>query len=96
MTTLRPNTALALVILAISGCAEPEPYTTTTTTTVKTTRTTKVISLQIGMKGSEAVTQAGIPCSAAVLKSIDAGENVTLQHQGHSYVFSKGVLQAVQ
>jgi len=48
------------------------------------------------MKGSEAVALAGIPCAPATIKSIDEGANVTLNYQGHSYVFSKGVLQAVQ
>jgi hypothetical protein len=97
--TTRENTMLALLTLTLFGCAEPEPQPTTTT--VRTTQTTKttttqVISLQIGMKGSEAIARAGIPCSPAVIKSIDAGDNVTLKHQGRSYVFSKGVLQAVQ
>ena len=57
--------------------------------------TTQVISLKIGMKGSEAIAQAGIPCPPSTIKSIDDGDNVTLNYQGHSYVFSKGVLQAV-
>ena len=97
MTTLRRNAALALVTLTLSGCAEPQPQstTTTTTTTVRTTQTTNVISLKIGMKGSEAVALAGIPCPPSTFKSIDEGENVTLNYQGHAYVFSKGVLQAV-
>jgi len=51
--------------------------------------------LKIGMKGSEAVAQAGIPCDPSTIKSIDDGGNVTLNYQGHAYVFSKGVLQAV-
>jgi hypothetical protein len=55
-----------------------------------------VISLKIGMKGSEAVALVGIPCPPSTLKSIDDGANVTLKYQGHSYVFSNGVLQAVQ
>jgi hypothetical protein len=97
MTTLRLNAVLALAALAFSACSEPQPQTTTTTTrTVKTTQTTKVVSLKIGMKGSEAISQAGIPCPSSTIKSIDAGENVTVNYQGHSYVFSKGVLQAVQ
>jgi hypothetical protein len=52
--------------------------------------------LTIGMKGSEAIAQAGIPCTPATVKEIDEGANVTLKYQGHAYVFSKGVLQAVQ
>ena len=88
---------LVLLTLTLFGCAEPEPQQATTTVrTIRTTTTTQVVSLKIGMKGSEAVALAGIPCSPAVLKSIDAGDNVTLQYQGRSYVFSKGVLQAVQ
>ena len=91
---------LALLALALCGCAEPEPPPPVTSVksiqTTTTTTTTQVISLKIGMKGSEAVAQAGIPCSPDVIKSIDAGENVTLKYQGRSYVFSKGVLQAVE
>ena len=89
---------LALLTLALFGCAEPDPQPATTTVrTIQTkTTTTQVISLKIGMKGSDAIALAGIPCSPAVIKSIDAGDNVTLKHQGRSYVFSKGVLQAVQ
>ena len=94
MTTLLRNAALALLTLTLLGCAEPETQKVTTTT-VRTTRTTQVVSLRIGMKGSEAIALAGIPCPASTLKSIDEGANVTLNHQGHSYVFSKGVLQAV-
>jgi hypothetical protein len=48
------------------------------------------------MKGSEAISQAGIPCDPATLKEIDEGANVTLKYQGRAYVFSKGVLQAVK
>jgi len=70
--------------------------TTTTTTTVRTTQTTQVISLRIGMKGSEAIALAGIPCPPSTIKSIDDGDNVTLNYQGHAYVFSKGVLEAVR
>jgi len=95
MTTLRRTAALALLTLTLFGCAEPQPQTTTTTT-VKTIRTTQVVSLTIGMKGSEAIALAGIPCPPATLKSIDDGANVTLNYQGHSYVFSKGVLEAVR
>jgi len=88
---------LALLTLTLLGCAEPKPeVTTTTTTTVRTTQTTQVISLRIGMKGSEAIALAGIPCAPATLQEIDAGANVTLKYQGHAYVFAKGVLQAVQ
>ena len=97
--TTRGHTILALLTLTLFGCAEPEPQPATTTVrTIQTTRTTttQVISLKIGMKGSEAIAQAGIPCSPTVIKSIDAGDNVTLKYQGRSYVFSKGVLQAVQ
>jgi hypothetical protein len=62
---------------------------------VKTIQTSQVISLTIGMKGSEAIALAGIPCAPSTIKSIDGGDNVTLNYQNHSYVFSKGVLQAV-
>src|SRR5436190_23754132 len=106
MTTLRRNATLALLTLTLFGCAEtkPEPTTMTTVTTtqpvtttkVTTTQTTRVVSLTIGMKGSEAITQAGIPCTPDTLKSIDAGARVTLNYGGHSYVFSKGVLEAVR
>ena len=100
MTTLRRNATLALLTLTLFGCAEPKPEvtstTTTTTTTVRTIQTTQAISLRIGMKGSEAIALAGIPCAPATLKEIDEGANVTLKYQGHAYVFSKGVLQAVQ
>ncbi len=97
MTTLRRNATLAVLTLTLSGCSEPQPQktTTTTTTTVRTIQTTEVVSLKIGMKGSEAIALAGIPASPSTLKSIDDGANVTLNYQGHSYVFSKGVLQAV-
>jgi len=54
-----------------------------------------VISLKIGMKGSEAIALAGIPCPPSTIQSVDDGANVTLNYQGHAYVFSKGVLQAV-
>jgi len=94
MRTLRGNTALALLTLTLFGCAEPQPQVTSTTTT--TTRTVRTISLRIGMKGSEAISQAGIPCDPATLKEIDEGANVTLKYQGRAYVFSKGVLQAVK
>jgi len=93
MTTPRRNATLALLTLALYGCAEPKPQKVTTTVT--TTQTTQVISLKIGMKGSEAIALAGIPCSPSTIKSIDDGANVTLNYHGHSYVFSKGVLQAV-
>jgi len=100
MTRLPRNATLVLLIFTLFGCAEPPPQvtstTTTTTTTVMTTQTTQAVSLRIGMKGSEAVTAVGIPCAPATLKKIDDGANVTLKYQGLSYVFSKGVLQAVQ
>jgi hypothetical protein len=94
MTTLRRNAALALLTLTLFGCAEPQPQKTTTT--VKTIQTTQVISLRIGMKGSEAIALAGIPCPPSTIKSIDEGANVTLNYKGKSYVFSKGVLEAVR
>jgi hypothetical protein len=106
MTILRQYATLALVTFTLFGCAEPkpEPMTTTTVTTtqpvtttkVTTTQTTRVVSLTIGMKGSEAIALAGIPCPPSTLKSIDEGANVTLNHGGRSYVFSKGVLEAVR
>ena len=94
MKTLRRNATLALLTLTLFGCSEPQPQKTTTT--VKTIQTTQVVNLRIGMKGSEAIALAGIPCPPATLQSIENGDNVTLQYKGHSYVFSKGVLQAVQ
>ena len=91
---------MALLTLTLFGCAEPQPVvtstTSTTTTTVSTIQTTPAIKLRIGMKGSEAIALAGIPCTPATLKQIDKGANVTLNYQGHAYVFSKGLLQAVQ
>ena len=48
------------------------------------------------MKGSEAIALAGIPCNPSTLKSIQEGANVTLKYGGNSYVFSKGVLEAVR
>jgi len=94
MTTLRRNAALALLTLTLFGCGEPQPQKATTT--VKTIQTTQTISLRIGMKGSEAIALAGIPCPASTIKAIDEGANVTLNYNGHSYVFSKGVLEAVR
>jgi hypothetical protein len=93
MTKLRQNAELALLTLTLFGCADPQPQVVTTTRT--TTTTTQVVSLKIGVKGSETVALAGIPCSPSTLKSIDHGANVTLKYQGHDYVFSKGVLKAV-
>ena len=94
MTTLRRNATLALLTLTLFGCAETKPQQATTTVT--TTQTTRVVSLRIGMKGSEAIALAGIPCTPSTIKAIDDGGNVTLNYQGHSYVFSKGVLEAVR
>jgi hypothetical protein len=96
MTTLPRNATLALLTLTLFGCEEPQPQATSTTTTTTTTTTVHTINLRIGMKGTEAVALAGIPCSPATLNEIDNGDNVTLKYQGHTYVFSKGVLQAVQ
>ena len=93
MTTLQRNATLAVLTLTLFGCAEPQPQKATTT--VRTIQTTQVISLRIGMKGSEAIALAGIPCSPSTLKSINEGANVTVNYGGHSYVFSKGVLEAV-
>jgi hypothetical protein len=95
MTTLRRNALLALLTFTLFGCAEPQPQKATTTT-VRTIQTTQVISLRIGMKGSEAIALAGIPCPPSTIKAIDEGANVTLNYNGHSYVFSKGVLEAVR
>jgi hypothetical protein len=93
MTTLWRSAALTSLTLIFFGCAEPEPPKTTTVTTIQTTR---VVSLRIGMKGREAIAQAGIPCDPATIKAIDEGGNVTLNYQGRSYVFSKGLLEAVR
>ena len=98
MTTLRLNATVALLTLTLFGCEETKPQqtSTTTTTVTTTTQTTRAVSLTIGMKGTDAIALAGIPCSPATLKSIDDGANVTVNYGGRSYVFSKGVLQAVQ
>ena len=95
MTTIQRNGTLALLTLTLFGCAETKPQPVTTAT-VTTTQTTRVVSLTIGMKGSEAIALAGIPCAASTIKSIDEGANVTLNYQGRSYVFSRGVLEAVR
>ena len=60
------------------------------------TQTTRVVSLRIGVKGSKAIALAGILCAPSTIKAIDEGGNVTLNYQGYSYVFSKGVLEAVR
>jgi hypothetical protein len=96
MTTRRRNATLALLTLTLFGCAEPQPQPQKVTTTVTTIQTTQVVSLRIGMKGSEAVALAGIPCPPSTIKAIDEGANVTLNYKGHSYVFSKGVLEAIR
>ena len=99
MTTLQRNAAAALLAFTLSGCEETKQQTATTTTATtvtKTTQTQRVVSLTIGMKGSDAIAAAGIPCDPATLKSINDGANVTLNYGGHSYVFSKGVLDAVR
>ena len=102
MTTLRRNATLAVLALILFGCeSEPKPVqvpvtTTTTATTTTTTQTAQVVSLRIGMPASEAITRAGIPCDPSTLKSIQEGANVTLKYGGNSYVFSKGVLEAVR
>jgi len=97
MTTLQRNGTAALLAFILSGCEETKPQqtTTTTTTVTTTTRTTRAVSLTIGMKGSDAIALAGIPCSPATLQSINDGANVTINYGGHSYVFSKGLLEAV-
>ncbi len=97
MTPLQRNATAALLAFAVLGCKEtkPQPTTTITTTTTTTTRSTRVVSLTIGMKGSDAIASAGIPCSPATLKSINDGNNVTVNYGGHAYVFSRGVLEAV-
>lgn len=102
MTTLPRNATLALLALTLSGCeTEPKPVevpvtTTTTATTTTTTQTARVVSLRIGMPASEAIAQAGIPCDPSTLKSIQEGANVTLNYGRNSYVFSRGVLEAVR
>ncbi len=97
MRTLQLHATAALLALTLAGCQQTEPQrtTTTTTTTTKTTTTTRTVRLTIGMKGSDAIAQAGIPCNPATLQSITDGANVTINYGGHSYVFSKGVLAAV-
>jgi hypothetical protein len=93
MTTLRRNATLTLLTLTLFGCSKTKPEQATPMMT--TTQTTRVVTLKTGMKGSEAIALVGIPCRPSTIKSIDAGANITLNYQGHSYVFSKGVLQAV-
>jgi hypothetical protein len=93
LTTRQRNATLAILALTLFGCAEPQPKPTTT---VRTIQTTQVVTLTIGMKGNEAIALAGIPCPPATLKAIEEGANVTLNYQGRSYVFSKGVLEAVR
>ncbi len=95
MTTLLRNTGLALLALTLFGCEETKPQPVSTTT-VTTTQTTRVVRLTIGMRGSDAIAMAGIPCTPATIKSIDEGANVTLNYQNHSYIFSRGVLEAVR
>jgi hypothetical protein len=98
MTTLQRNTIVALFAFTLFGCEETKPQqttATTTTTVTTTTQTTRAVSLTIGMKASDAIALAGIPCSPATLQSINDGANVTIKYGGHSYVFSKGVLEAV-
>jgi hypothetical protein len=97
MTTLQRNATAALLAWTLFGCKETKPQqsTTTTATTTTTTQTTRTVSLTIGMKGSDAIARAGIPCNPATLKSINDGANVTVNYRGHSYIFSKGVLEAV-
>ena len=94
MDMLRNKAALALVIVPLFGCSEPKPQPAPATVT--TTRTTKAVTVTTGMKGSEAISLVGIPCDPATVKAIEDGSNVTLKYQGRSYVFSQGVLQAVQ
>src|SRR6185436_2218783 len=94
MTTLLRNATLALLSLTLFGCAKTEPQKVYVPVT--TIKTQQVISLRIGMKGSEAIALAGIPCPPATIKAIDEGANTTLNYQGRSYIFSKGVLEAVR
>ena len=83
---------LAVLIVTIVGCAEdPKPAPT-----VIKAQTTKAVTLTIGMKATEVIRQVGIPFDAPTLNAINQGANYTLQYQGRSYVFSKGVLQAVR
>ena len=87
MTTLRRTVALALLALTLFGCADPKP---------QPVPTPQPVTLRIGMKGSDAIALAGIPCQPDTIQAIERGENVTVNYQGHSYVFSKGVLEAVR
>jgi hypothetical protein len=83
---------LAVFMLTLVGCADdPKPQPT-----IIKMQTTKAVTLTIGMKATEAIRQVGIPCDAATLNAINQGANYTLQYQGRSYVFSKGVLQAIR
>ncbi len=80
------------LIFTLLGCADdPKPQPT-----IIKTQTTKAVTLTIGMKATEAIRQVGIPCDAATLNAINQGANYTLQYQGRSYVFSQGVLKAIQ
>jgi hypothetical protein len=98
MTTLQRNAIAALLAFTLFGCEETKPPQTTTTTTsvTTTTQTKRVVKLTIGMKGSDAIALAGIPCDPATLKSINDGANVAVNYGDHSYVFSKGLLEAVR
>src|SRR4051812_11268616 len=97
MTTLQRSATATLLACTLFGCEEKKPAQTSTTTprTTRKTQTTQAVSLTIGMKGSDAIGQAGIPCNPATLKLINDGANVTVKYGGNSYVFSKGVLEAV-
>ena len=88
MTKLQRSGTVAFLALTLFGCAQQQA-------TVRTIQTTHAITLTIGMRGIDAISQVGIPCPPATLKAIDEGANVTLVYQGRSYVFSQGVLQAI-
>ena len=90
MKTVRRMATLGLLALTLLGCSDPEPKP------VKVVPTSQVVTLTIGMKGRDAIAAAGIPCPPATIQAIERGENVTVNYQGHSYVFSKGVLEAVR
>ena len=100
MRTIRGNAAATLLALTLCGCQETKPQQTTTTTSattskVTTTQTTRAVSLTVGMKASDAIALAGIPCNPATLKSINDGANVTMNYGGHSYVFANGLFAAI-
>jgi len=55
-----------------------------------------VEDIQTGMTASEVILLAGIPAGGSTAAAIDGGADMTLNYEGRSYVFSKGVLQVMR